>query len=85
MNEKAVYLQGLDDNTGRTERILLGDEFEAALKALFKAVYGKAMGGVSWSAGVLGKDVAVVWKGTPQQGSDSYYLHVSYSDGRVWS
>ena len=47
-------------------------------------LYSKSFGAVKWWSGVPGKDVAVVWQGTPWQGSEQYFLHVSYSDGRTW-
>lgn len=85
MTSTTVYLQALDDKTGETARVVLQDDFDATLKALFEKLYGKAFGAVNWWAGVPDKDEVVVWQGTPWQGSEQYWLHVSYSDGRLWS
>ena len=85
MTSTTVYLQALNDKTGATARVVLGDDLDINLKALFEKIYGEVIGAVKWFAGVPGKDKAVVWQGTPYQGSEQYYLHVSYSDGRLWS
>jgi len=84
MTGNIVYLQTLDDQTGATARVVQSNDLVVDLKALFKKLYAKSFGDVKWMAGVPGKDVAVVWQGTPWQGSERYYLHVSYSDGRTW-
>ncbi len=70
---------------GATARVVLGDALDANLKAVFKKHYGKAFGAVKWWAGAPNKDNVFVWQGIPRQGSEQYWLHVSYSDGRLWS
>lgn len=42
------------------------------------------MGIVKWFRGVPGVDRAVIWQGTPWNGPEEYWLHLSYSDGRLW-
>lgn len=75
-----VFLQALDESTGNSERVTLSGD----LKSLFEKMYGKSFGAVKWWCGVPGKDLAVVWQGTPWNGAEAYFLHFSFSDGRKW-
>ena len=80
----AIYLNGLDEHSGSTDRVLETENFNKDALRLFNKIYGKEFAGVKWFCGVPGKDVAVVFQSTPYQGSRQEYLHLSYSDLRVW-
>jgi hypothetical protein len=84
MTNQTVFLVGLDEASGKAARVPSGDDLHSDLKKLFEKLFGKSFGAVKWWAGIPGKDVAVVWQGTPWQGSEQYWLHVSYSDQRTW-
>lgn len=85
MTIDTVFVRGLDPDTGKIVQVPLAEDFTTSLKNLFKTMYGKAFAGVQWWAGAPEVDRAVVWKGTTYAGAREHFLHVSYSDGRVWS
>lgn len=84
MVSKAAFLQALDDKTGETARVLISDNVQDDIKKLFEKIFEKSFADIKWGAGVPGKDPVVVWQGTSYQGTRDHWLHVGYSDGRLW-
>lgn len=78
-----LHLHALNEHSGATARTAVTVDFQKDALRLFGKIYGRKFGHVSWHMGWPGKDTAVVFKATPFEGSEEW-LHLSYSDGRVW-
>lgn len=84
MKLEGLKLRGFDEDSRKVVEVPLGQDLGDSLKDLFKKMFGKTFAAVQWSAGVPGVDQAVLWQGVAYEGARRFYLHVRYSDGRVW-